>query len=260
MTSPKMPGHWLLSRLGKRVLRPGGIELTRRLIRALDIQSHERIVEFAPGLGVTAKLALRRRPASYTGVERDEAAAAIVRRCLVGPDQRCVLGSAEDTGLADDGYEVVYGEAMLSMQTRERKISIIREAHRILKPGGRYGIHELCLLPDDAGEQIREEVERQLTRAIHHGVGLLTSSAWRGLLASEGFVVHDEARAPMHLLEPKRLIADEGLFRALRFGWNLLKDPEARQRVVAMREVFKKLGPNLAAIMLVAVKANEVNE
>lgn len=27
-------GHWLLARLGKRVLRPGGIELTRTLLTA----------------------------------------------------------------------------------------------------------------------------------------------------------------------------------------------------------------------------------
>ena len=28
----KMPGHWVLARMGKRVLRPGGLELTRRLL------------------------------------------------------------------------------------------------------------------------------------------------------------------------------------------------------------------------------------
>jgi hypothetical protein len=27
-----MPGHWVLARMGKRVLRPGGLELTRRLL------------------------------------------------------------------------------------------------------------------------------------------------------------------------------------------------------------------------------------
>jgi hypothetical protein len=27
-----MPGHWLLARLGKQVLRPGGIELTQRVL------------------------------------------------------------------------------------------------------------------------------------------------------------------------------------------------------------------------------------
>ncbi len=30
-----MPGHWLLARLGKRVLRPGGLELTRHLVESL---------------------------------------------------------------------------------------------------------------------------------------------------------------------------------------------------------------------------------
>ena len=31
----KMPGHWLLASLGKRVLRPGGLELTCRLLEEL---------------------------------------------------------------------------------------------------------------------------------------------------------------------------------------------------------------------------------
>ena len=30
LDTTKMPGHWLLARLGKRVLRPGGRELTRQ--------------------------------------------------------------------------------------------------------------------------------------------------------------------------------------------------------------------------------------
>ena len=34
----KMPGHWVLARMGKRVLRPGGLELTRRMLESLDIR------------------------------------------------------------------------------------------------------------------------------------------------------------------------------------------------------------------------------
>jgi hypothetical protein len=33
----KMPGHWLLARMGKRVLRPGGLELTQQLLAELSI-------------------------------------------------------------------------------------------------------------------------------------------------------------------------------------------------------------------------------
>lgn len=56
----KMPGHWVLARLGKRVLRPGGRMLTRQMLGALAIGPRDRVVEFAPGLGSTARLTLRR--------------------------------------------------------------------------------------------------------------------------------------------------------------------------------------------------------
>ena len=91
----KMPGHWLLAQMGKRVLRPGGLELTRRMSDGLAIRASDHVVEFAPGLGATARLTLRHDPASYTAVERDDAAAAIVRRFLHGDHQKCVVGPAE---------------------------------------------------------------------------------------------------------------------------------------------------------------------
>lgn len=33
----KMQGHWVLARAGKRVLRPGGLALTKLMLRALEI-------------------------------------------------------------------------------------------------------------------------------------------------------------------------------------------------------------------------------
>ena len=45
-----LPGHWLLARLGKRVLRPGGRELTHRMLDAATLPGAE-VVELAPGLG-----------------------------------------------------------------------------------------------------------------------------------------------------------------------------------------------------------------
>jgi hypothetical protein len=67
----KMPGHWLLSRLGKRVVRPGGLKLTRALLDGLAIGPADEVVEFAPGLGVAARMTLQRCPRCYTGAERD---------------------------------------------------------------------------------------------------------------------------------------------------------------------------------------------
>ena len=62
LKAEKMPGHWLLARLGKRVLRPGGRQLTHRMIEALNIGPSDAVIEFAPGLGETARLTLGRKP------------------------------------------------------------------------------------------------------------------------------------------------------------------------------------------------------
>ena len=259
LDTTKMPGHWLLARLGKRVLRPGGRELTQQMLDGLNIQSTDDVVEFAPGLGFTAKLTLDQKPASYTAVERDEIAANVVRRYLSGSNQTCLIGRVEETGLPDTTATVVYGEAMLTMQTPGKKQQIVQEAYRLIKPAGRYGIHELCLVPDDISEDTKQEIQKALTDAIHVGARPLDISEWKKLLESEGFTIETEATAPMHLLEPQRLIQDEGLWGALRFAQNVLRDNDARHRVKTMRKVFQTYEKNLAAIMLVGIKQDSVN-
>jgi hypothetical protein len=251
-TPEKMPGHWLLAKMGKRVLRPGGLELTRHLLSNLAIGPSDHVVEFAPGLGVTARMTLASRPKSYTAIERDRQAAKTVESYLTGPNQKCVLGTAEATGLLDASASVVYGEAMLSMQPPGTKSRIIAEAARLLAPGGRYGIHELCLVPDDLDQSVRDAIQHDLSDEIHVGVRPLTAAEWRELLVNAGLTIVAERTAPMHLLEPARVVRDEGLWRAIRFLWNVAWHPAARRRVLAMRKVFRKYRAHLSAITLIA--------
>ena len=250
MQTSRMPGHSLLGRLGKRVLRPGGLGLTHRLLAALHITRTDEVVEFAPGMGATARMTLSRTPSSYTAVERDGAMAAIVEESIAGPTAKCVVGSAEQTGLPSQSATVVYGEAMLTMQRDDVKRRIIREALRLLKPGGRYGIHEMTLCSDAA----RASVERALSAVVHHGVKPLTIDEWTSMLNEEGFEVQSVATAPMHLLEPLRVIRDEGLGRAVRFAFNVLRDREARSRIRTMRSVFRQHRSDIAAVAIVAVR------
>ena len=68
--SESVAGHWLLARVGKKVLRPGGRELSEWMVHASTVTG-KRVVEFAPGLGLTASLLLDESPSSYTGVDSD---------------------------------------------------------------------------------------------------------------------------------------------------------------------------------------------
>ena len=111
-------GHWLLARLGKRVLRPGGVELTRTLLSRAEVADSD-VLELAPGLGRTATEILARGPRTYTGAEADPDAANTVRRVLAehGAEHGTVrVADAADTGLPDSSRDVVIGEAMLTMQ------------------------------------------------------------------------------------------------------------------------------------------------
>lgn len=256
----RMQGHWLLAKMGKRVLRPGGLELTRQMLSALNIGAKDHVVEFAPGLGVTAQMTLKMNPASYTAVEQEEAAAVRVRSYLQGDSRQCRIGPAQDTGLAAESATVVYGEAMLTMHQDGQKRQIIREAARILKPGGRYGIHEIGIMPDDVDSALQKEIRAELSRVIHVGASPATVSHWKKLLEEEGFEVEQVITTPFHLLEPKRLLQDEGLVGTLKFVGNLLRHGEARGKILKMKQVFRKYRRHVNAVAIVAVKRADMKD
>lgn len=247
-----LPGHWLFARLGKRVLRPGGLGLTHRMLADAQLAGAD-VVELAPGMGRTAREILHHTPGTYTGVEADANAAGVVSS-VVGDKGRVVNGEASETGLAAGSADVVIGEAMLTMQTNVHKVEIMREAFRVLRPGGRYAIHEMVLQPADVPEAVKEEVRTALARSIKVNARPLTAAEWSELLTQAGFTVEKISYAPMALLEPHRLIADEGLPGALRFVFNVLRDSDARARVLDMRSVFRKHRNNMAAIEVIAAK------
>lgn len=247
-------GHWILAKMGKRVLRPGGKELTLKLIKNLDINSQDEIVEFAPGMGFTASLALENNPKTYTGVELNEEAAARLQNKIKGKGRKIIVGNASDSTLSDETYDKVYGEAMLTMQADHRKSEIIREAYRILKKGGLYGIHELGLTPDGIGEDKKAEIQKALAQVIQVNARPLTQEEWCTLLENEGFTIVKTATNPMHLLEPKRVLSDEGFFRTLKIIFNILTHPKERKRILTMRKVFKENENHLNAISIIAKK------
>lgn len=250
----KMPIYALLIQMGKRVLRPGGMELTRRMLELLNIHSNDEVVEYAPGTGATAKLALSNHPARYTAIEPDEDLVRLVSSYLNGSNQQCLLGRAEETGLPNASCSVVYGEALMNMMPNDNKQRIIAEAARILKPGGRYGIHEVYLKPDDLDEKKRQEIAQALSVATRVGVRPFTISEWTQALAKEGFKVVKNHTAPFHLLAPRRVIQDEGFLGSMRFARNLIGEPAARKRLMAMRSALKKYEEYIGAVVFVSQK------
>ncbi|MCC6181604.1 MAG: methyltransferase domain-containing protein [Bacteroidia bacterium] len=247
-------GHWVLAKMGKRVLRPGGKELTMKLVNGLQITKEDEIVEFAPGMGFTANLLLQKYPKNYTGVELNEEAAQLLQAKINSTHYKVLNASASETGLATSSVTKVIGEAMLTMQPDHRKSEIMREAYRILKPGGCYGIHELGLAPDNLDFEIKKEIQQGLAKSIKVNARPLTKTEWCTLLEKEGFKIKLVEENAMDLLKVKRIIADEGILRTLKIGLNVLTHPEEKKKIFKMRETFKKYENHLISYAIVAEK------
>jgi hypothetical protein len=250
----------LLAKLGKKVLRPGGKKLTNWMIDNAN-PTNKRVVEFAPGLGITAAEILDRNPKTYTGVDQDPDAATATtlstKQARLGIPTEVINGVASDTGLPAGSADLVVGEAMLTMQGEKGKAAIVSEANRILATGGRYAIHELLLTPNNVDQTVADNLRKALATTIKVNARPLTATEWSELLENNGFKVLSIKVAPMGLLQPKQMIEDEGP-RVLKIMFNLARNPQARKRVLAMRKVFSENAQNLGAISIIAEKISDV--
>lgn len=176
------------------------MELTKDLLEQLYVTTSDTVIELAPGLRHTAKMMLSCRPPSYLGVDSEFAIIADLNRRLGRDGVRFVQGSADDTGLPGETASVLFGKTIFSMQSPARQHLIVKEAWRIVRCGGRFGIHERGVC-DTVPEAYRRKMEAGLATAIRHDVHLLAAAEWRELLESAGFRVAFQRIAPMALLD-----------------------------------------------------------
>lgn len=135
---------------------PGGTTLTRRLLDEMRLQSGERLVDIACGVGATSLLAAQEFGAIVDGVDLSEAnvklatgsaAAAGLTDCT-----HFHRGDAEALPLRDAGWDAVICECALC--TFPDKATAAREMARVLRPGGRLGISDITADPDRLPEEL----------------------------------------------------------------------------------------------------------
>lgn len=190
-----MPGHWLPASNEQKGIRPGGIELTKKMLKHLHINEEDEVAAFSPELGTTSKIVFQYRPKKYIAIEQNEAAVKEVQKFLPHNNSACLIGSADQAPLADETIDVLYGEAMLTMQPLKQKEAMIKEAWRILKTGGRYGIHEFCLVPNQLDKQ-------------HHCINEkpLTAIEWIRLFENNRFFIETVEIVPIPALKSSRTV------------------------------------------------------
>ena len=188
---------------------PGGLELTRRLARSLDLRSGQRVLDVASGPGATAFLL-----ASEFGVEVDgvdlgdqQVAAANAKAAANGLSRRVrfSVGDAERLPLPDASVDAVVCECAFC--TFPDKPTAASEMARVLKPGGRIGITDVALDPNRLHDELRTLAGWVAcladARPVEQYVDLLADAGLRVTLRE----AHDDALARMIDQVDARLVA-----------------------------------------------------
>ena len=127
---------------------------------------------------------------------------------------------------ADNSFDVVINEAMLTMLPVANKQAAVAEYFRALKPGGVLLTHDVVVNDSEAiVERLRDTIKVKVTP--------LTESGWQDLFRQGGFADLKTLRGGMTLLSPAGLIHDEGWLRTFKIIRNALKAEN--------RETFKRM-------------------
>ncbi|HUR23934.1 MAG TPA: methyltransferase domain-containing protein, partial [Acidimicrobiales bacterium] len=136
---------------------PGGLDLSRRLGRSLDLRTGDRVLDIASGPGTTAFLLAAEFGVDVEGVDLgDEAVAKANDRSeaegLAGR-VRFSVGDAERLPMEDASVDAVVCECAFC--TFPDKPTAAAEMARVLRPGGRLGITDVVLDPSRLHDELK---------------------------------------------------------------------------------------------------------
>lgn len=238
-------GYHFLAQLGKTRLRPGGKLATDWLIANGDFNKHKKVLDVACNMGTTSIALAKEYGCQIIGVDLDEEALEKARKNIaeneVGDLVEVIKANATKLPFADNSFDIIINEAMLTMLPIEAKQKAVAEYYRVLKPNGFLLTHDILLNTDNDVADILTS----LREALNTTVSPLTRTDWKTLFKSSGFRNVDMFSGEMKMLSPKEMIADEGVLGTMKILGNALK-PENRETFKKMFQVLndseKKLG------------------
>ena len=151
-----------------------------------DLKPGEVVLDLGSGAGLDVLLSARRvAPGGYAyGVDMtdDMVALAHRNRAKAGiSNATFLIGSIDSVPLADAAVDVVISNCVINLA--EDKGAVIREAFRVLRPGGRFAVADMVEL-----EPLSPETKRRLDSWAGCISGTIPIDEYRAALTDAGFV------------------------------------------------------------------------
>ena len=151
-----------------------------------DLHEGETVLDLGSGAGADVLIAARRvgPTGRAIGLDMTDEMLALARanaREAGAENVEFVKGYIEELPLADAGVDVVISNCVINLSADKRRV--VREAARVLKPGGRFAVTDI--IADEAMDAATRADMRQWTGCV---AGALTRAELEQALADAGFV------------------------------------------------------------------------
>jgi arsenite methyltransferase len=173
-----------------------------------ELREGEVVLDLGSGGGIDVLLSARRvgPTGKAYGLDMTEEMLALARRnaAAAGAENVEFLeGEMEAIPLPDASVDVIISNCVINLSADKRQV--LREAHRVLKPGGRLAISDIVV----RGE-VPAEVRRSMELWVGCVAGALEEREFEGLLRETGF--EDLSLEPTRVYDPEdaRSFLEEG--------------------------------------------------
>ena len=176
----------------------------------IDLQPGQTVLDLGSGGGIDVLLSAKRvGPAGKVyGLDMTDEMLALARenqKKAGATNVEFLKGTIESIPLPDNSVDVVISNCVINLSTD--KDAVLREAFRVLKPGGRFAVSDVV---------VRGEVPAEIRRSVELWIGCiagaLDESDYRARLAKAGFEAIDVEPTRIYRTEDAREFLDrEGI-------------------------------------------------
>ncbi|MEJ2695918.1 MAG: methyltransferase domain-containing protein [Candidatus Sulfobium sp.] len=195
--------------IGVDVLHPGGLEITGELAERCSIGKGVKVLDVASGTGESACFLAETYGCYVTGLDFSDRMVETARRKALERGLRVEFrkGDAHHLPFNDNTFDAVISECTICLLEKERAIS---EMVRVVRRGGRVGMHDVCWKHGAPGDLRRRLAEIENERPE-------TLAGWKDLFERAGLIdVAGEDRSfviPEWTRQMKKQLGLSGQFR-----------------------------------------------
>ena len=151
----------------------------------IELQPGQTVLDLGSGGGIDVLLSARRvGPAGKVyGLDMTDEMLALARenqRKAGVTNVEFLKGDIEHIPLPDDSIDVIISNCVINLSADKPRV--LREAFRVLKPGGRFAVSDVVVRG-----QVSDDIRRSVELWVGCVAGALEDTEYRALLASAGF-------------------------------------------------------------------------